>query len=1096
MTPERLRQIDDLFQAALACAPHERQDLLERHSGDDHELRSEVESLLGVQAEAPDFLEDPILGGVSRIVDRAVEPDPEQAVGQKIGPYRLTRLIAAGGMGTVYLAERADDQYHKQVAIKLIRPGLDDPEAGMDGLRRRFRTERQVLATLDHPFVARLLDGGSTPDGRLYYVMEYVDGQPVDTFVDQMQLGRPQRLQLIARICAAVQYAHQKGVIHRDLKPSNILVLEDGTPKLLDFGLAKPIESTMWGESAAVTMDAAFMGTFAYAAPEQINARQGVDTRSDVYSLGVLLFRLMTHTHPYALTGSVTEMLERISEAVVPRPSSVDRSLGDELDTIILKSLAREQDRRYASAGDLKQDIERYLNGQPIMAKADSHWYVLRKTARRYRVPLVMSVVVMVLITVFAAVLAVQLRTTQRAERRAADSAATLTRALRVSNIERGRTMAASGNTTLGENLIWSELLDLEGQEAFDAGDRRLAYWALWELYQHAPCEVSLPELTSQITEVRFVPDGQQLVVGLRNGNVQVWDVSGRQQVADVAVHNTPIYGMAVDAQGRRIAAGGDPPTIHVWELNGGRRTSSVHPRGDRICDIQFMKERDVLASSSNAGVQLWDLASNREIAILDPTAAQGTGRIHITEDDGWIAACCRDDHVRAWSTTTGAVELEVQLGAAGNKVAISSDKRYLAIGHNAPAMSVYDIVDDQWVASFEQLRGWIQGVAFNPARPEILAASTSDRMVRLYRLPSGTLEQTIAQERGAVSAMAFAADGTRIATGGSDKSLRVWETKPVGCVRRIVGHQGTVFSIAMDPVSPRFATCGGFNDPTIRMWSLPDGRLLNVMRGHTDTTSKVQFSPDGSAIVSSSYDGTVRVWDPDDGDCTATLTGHSGSINSLSFQADGKRFATAGEDGTVLIWDFASREVIKVFDQGSARVPSVSMAPDGHFAVSTSAYDQVVVMWDTISGQRRDLSGHVVSSRAALFAPHGRLFVSTGDDHIVRLWSCEPDTIGQRIAELSGHKQDVFAAAFTPDSTVLATAGRGGSILLWDVEQHRLLASLEGHNDMVFSLAIGPRGRWLVSGGRDRVIGLWDLQYYDRHIAGNRSYHASRQKP
>ena len=358
-----------LFEAALKCHPDERQMFL-RSAADDPIIIAEVQSLLESDAAAAGFLDEPIVGAMSAAIDPAA---------WRIGPYRVLREIGEGGMGAVWLAVRDDGTYEKTVAIKTI--GL--PAATQSAIER-FRCERQILATLNHPNIAQLLDGGTTDAGLPYVVMEYVEGVPIDRFVTERALTIPERLRLFVRVCAAVEYAHEHGIVHRDLKAPNILVASDGTPKLLDFGIAKLLAPD--GASAQVAATTQRMFTPECASPEQIRG-EPVTVLSDVYSLGVLLYRLLTGSTPHRSPSQAAHDLERlICEADPPLPSTVcasnralARQLRGDLDAIVMKALRKEPHRRYTSAKALAGDLRAHLAGQPVAAAG----ITLRDRARR-----------------------------------------------------------------------------------------------------------------------------------------------------------------------------------------------------------------------------------------------------------------------------------------------------------------------------------------------------------------------------------------------------------------------------------------------------------------------------------------------------------------------------------------------------------------------------------------------------------------------------------------------------------------------------------------------------------------------------------------
>ncbi|MFQ5570067.1 MAG: tetratricopeptide repeat protein [Rhodothermales bacterium] len=409
MTTDQWAKIKEVLEAVLDHPCEERAAFLDDVCAGNNDLRNEVASLLDAyeRADADDALESPFAP-----TNAPLDAGPSASLeGEQIGPYRLVRELARGGMGTVYLARRDDDQFQQTVALKLIRQGLDS-----DDLLSRFRYERQILASLDHPHIAHLLDGGMTPDGRPYFVMEYVEGSPVTDYCDRHRLSTKQRLALFRTVSRTVQYAHQMLVVHRDLKPSNILVTDDGTVKLLDFGIAKLL--TEEATDHPKTQTGMRLMTPEYASPEQIRG-EAITTATDVYQLGVLLYELLTGHRPYRLSERMRYEIERVileeeptrpstavrrteevqqgerTTSITPEDVSTARSttveglhrrLSGDLDMIVLKALKKEPDRRYASVEQLSEDIRRHLVGLPVLARPETVSYRISKFIRRHTV--------------------------------------------------------------------------------------------------------------------------------------------------------------------------------------------------------------------------------------------------------------------------------------------------------------------------------------------------------------------------------------------------------------------------------------------------------------------------------------------------------------------------------------------------------------------------------------------------------------------------------------------------------------------------------------------------------------------------------------
>jgi len=373
MTPERWQQVKEILNVAVSLTGEARTSYVTTACGGDDDLRREVQSLLVSHDLATEsFLQAPVieLAGLATGVD-----DRRTRVGRRIGAYEVVEEIGSGGMGDVYRAVRADGHFVKEVALKIVRTGFDTAF-----VVERFRHERQILASLDHPNIARLLDGGTTDDGLPYLVMELVDGQAIDAYCQTHGLNVAERLRLFAQVCAAVQYAHQRLVVHRDLKPSNILVMKDGVPKLLDFGIAKIVDA-----SAAADVTLARPMTPEYASPEQVLGKP-ITTSSDVYALGVVLYRLLTGQSPYPVDSrSAHELARAICEREPGRPGTI-RRLPADLDDIVLMALRKDPESRYASVEQLAQDIGRHLDGLPVVARRGSWKYRATKFVRRHRV--------------------------------------------------------------------------------------------------------------------------------------------------------------------------------------------------------------------------------------------------------------------------------------------------------------------------------------------------------------------------------------------------------------------------------------------------------------------------------------------------------------------------------------------------------------------------------------------------------------------------------------------------------------------------------------------------------------------------------------
>lgn len=465
MDPARWQRVEAICAGASELAPADRAAYLRETCGDDEGLAAEVLGLLAELDRRPSFLERPL---VDAALAAAVDAGP--SLPRQIGPYQVIGRLGRGGMGEVFLATRRVEDLEQRVALKVIRHGM-----ATDEVLARFRQERRILAQLDHPHIARLLDAGATDDGRPYFVMEYVIGEPIDVYCRRRGVTVDERLRLILAISDAVQHAHRNLIVHRDLKPGNILVTDNGTPKLLDFGIGKVLAGD--SDSGPQTSAEARLLTPDYAAPEQIRG-DPVTTATDVHGLGILLYQLLTGRHPYVADGRSRAEVERAileatpalpSEAVAhadpssgappPGGTALRRRLAGDLDTIVLRALSKEPARRYGSAADLGEDLVRHLDGLPVTARPDTIGYRLGKFVRRHRTTVAVATAIGIGLATAAGTMVVQ-------SRRIALEAERVTRerdkALEVRGFLMEMFGATGGGQAVGDTVTVRRLLDLQ----------------------------------------------------------------------------------------------------------------------------------------------------------------------------------------------------------------------------------------------------------------------------------------------------------------------------------------------------------------------------------------------------------------------------------------------------------------------------------------------------------------------------------------------------------------------------------------------------------------------------------------------------------
>jgi WD40 repeat protein/serine/threonine protein kinase len=1091
---KNLTAVESIFTSALAKAtPEELGAYLNQACGPDAELRRHVERLLEADGRAEGFLNG---SAPAATMD---EPPAFERPGTSIGPYKLLQEIGAGGMGTVYMAEQ-QEPVRRMVALKVIKPGMDSTQ-----VIARFEAERQALALMDHPNIAKVLDAGTTESDRPYFVMELVKGIPITRFCDENQLTPRQRLELFLPVCQAVQHAHQKGIIHRDLKPSNVLVAlydDRPVPKVIDFGVAKAISQKLT-ERTLFTAFGSFVGTLEYMSPEQakLNALD-IDTRSDVYALGVLLYELLTGNtpleHERLKQTALDELLRTIREEEPPKPSTrLSRSgealvtisakrgtepaklgqvLRGELDWIVMKALEKDRTLRYETANGLARDLQHYLADGPVEACPPTASYKLRKFARKNQKVLATAAGFIVLLmlgvagSAWQAVRATQAEAVALAnEQQANANAVQAQEKEQEANQQRDEAQRQRDEVQALNNKLAAKEQQLQ----------RTLYAAHMNLAKHAWDAGAFTRVSELLEQHRPQP-GETDLRGFE------WDYLYRLSHAELLTIKADarfyVYGVAYSPDGKRLATAigwGDNATVKVWDAQTGQELLALkggsNPNGNFRKCVAFSPDGKLLAGGDNAVVKVWDAQTGQEILSLQGAASS----VAFSPDGKRLASAGRAFEnnkivgvAKIWDVLTGREILTLK-GAHGS-VTFSPDGKRLASGNK-----VWDAQTGQELLSLQGHTGAVYCLAYTPDGTRIATTSRIDKTVKVWDARTGQELLSVTGCDG--HSVVFSPDGKRLASISLDQTLKLWDAQTGREFLSLKGHE-LVKDLAFSPDGTRLVSGGD----TVRIWDAQQDPRPRTFKVHDFVWfPSAAFSPDGTRLASGGMDRSVKVWDAKTGQELLTCKGHTTDVHRVAYSPDGKRLVSASgvlgdpdKPGEVKVWDAQTgQELLSLSSKGFLGI-GVAFSPDGSRIVTSGGENHPVSgpggvkVWDAQSGQELLTVKHNAYVYGVAFSPDGKRLAGYTDQYQrdgsrVKVWDAET---GRELLSLKGPGS--WNVAFSRDGKRLASGSQ-----VWDAETGRELVSLKGHRYRVESVAFSPDGKRLATASVDKTVKLWDAE-------------------
>jgi WD40 repeat protein/serine/threonine protein kinase len=1092
---------EDIFHEALNRDPADRAAYLDRACAGRPELRFAVEGLLRANVGASGFLGGPAPGLVATIDLPAVTERP----GTEIGPYKLMEQIGEGGFGLVFVAEQTRP-VRRKVALKIIKPGMDTRQ-----VVARFEAERQALALMDHPNIAKVLDGGETINGRPYFVMELVKGVAVTDYCDQHRLTPRERLGLFLDVGTAVQHAHQKGVIHRDLKPSNVLVVShDGTPvvKVIDFGIAKAVGQQLT-DKTIYTQFAQLVGTPLYMSPEQAGqSGLDVDTRSDIYSLGVLLYELLTGATPFTRErfqqAAYEEIRRIIREEEPPRPSTRISTLGPaaatvsarrqteprqlqaviagELDWIVMKCLEKDRNRRYETAASLAADVRRFLGDEPVQACPPSAWYRFKKFSRRNRREVLAAGVAAVAGVAGVVGLGVSRSLIAAAKDDLADA---LARERREAYFHR---ISLAHRDLSADNLGGALKLLEECPED-------LREWEWHYLMRLCVVEPLVLRDTTEVNGVAFRPDGKWLASAGGDGAVKIWNLKTGNVIHKFPAHTDAVLSVAFHREGQHLASLGADRKVKVWDLSATdqpvfKGPSDAIRKFGTAYSVAFSPDGRTLAAGSEGWVRLWDWENKQ---ILHSLPGREFQQIPVAfSRDGRLATLIFRQGLMIWDPEPERLLLTIDAHRHPvSALAFSPDDQWLASASFDRTVKLSDSRTGAFRGKFDLHTGTVDCVAFS-LNGKRLASGGEDKTVRFWDATTRLELLGLRGHTDRCGCVAFSPDGWRLASASSDRTIRIWDATPLQGnegqeILTFNEHTDEIRSVAFSPDGQRIASAG--HEGLVKVWDAQTGRVIVDFSGHEKFNGIrgvvfcLAWHPKGHTIASTSFD-TVRVWDARTGEDEFRLPYAPGKIGvgylALAFRPDGGYLVTGKEGGAVQVWDAATRQEVGTLDTHKGPIRGVVFSQDGRH-LATASSDGIVKLWDA-KRLDKEQDGRLLTDCARVpgpsvnvaFSPDGRRLATGGEDNTVKIWDVES---GKELQTLKGHTGEVYTVAFSPvDGRWVASGGGDSTVKVWDSHTGKLVRGFRGHKGIVSSVSFSPDGSRLVSGSRDNTVKVWDV--------------------
>jgi eukaryotic-like serine/threonine-protein kinase len=1063
MDPRQYNRAHEVFLEACERTGVERDLYVKSACAGDDDVHAIVLRMLqrdGQEISATDVLPSPsnLAELLAEQAGAAEDAHDEGPLPEQIGPYRVLRKIGQGGMGVVFEAEQ--DQPRRRVAVKMLKQGL-----ASGGLAGRFRREIELLGRLQHPGIARIYSAGSitVPGGSVpYFAMEFAEGASITRFAEESNLSTAQRVELVAMVCDAVHFAHQQGVVHRDLKPQNILAARGDadagiTLKILDFGIARVLDDAQRGVTIQ-TEAGQVIGTLCYMSPEQLDGdNASIDVRTDVYTLGVLLYEMLTGHVPHEIEGKSLPQAVRIVTSDPPtRLSSVRKDLRGDLEAIVVKALERNKAARYASASEFAADLRRYLRGEPVSARQLTAFYQIRRFAGRHRALVWSSAATVVCLLLGIVGTSVGLYLSMQSERRALTSEQTARR-------ESYRLALAAADATWRND-------PLRARAALESAPTDLRGWE-WHhfLNRMDDLQASFP---SRVPPALGVDSATGLLAAV---------------VTPSELPEKPGSGARVEI--RKLTTGLVEAICHTDTLP---RTMSFSANARRLAVVE---DRDGVSSvtvyDSRTGARLQRATIADQCCALSP---DGTLLAFLTPERTLMVRTIDTGETIAGASLAGPDRpVMVRFTPSGQIAVDLIDARKLSkMRHYSPKTA--GEVEPAWIVdSAQPLYDFREGLVIG-SPPGSLRMDR--RAVEVWPAESPAAIRLLKGHAGNLRGARISPDGGRIASWSGDSSVRIWNTSSGEC-EKIIGLAASLTDLRWSPDGLNLSGVTGNNDALLLSAATSESLVLV---GHKGFVFHAVFSPDGSLLASGGWNDEVRLWDARTGTLISQVTSPTGALRTpklVAFSSDGLTLVVerSAWDIPTLLREPGNPRAARADDRaaqsegdGWMRLASggrsvshaggqlSDLSRNGEVAAEFLEKGPLVIS-DAQGTPRLTIEGIAEPRRTVALDASGLLAATADTNKVIKIWNLQT---GSMIREFEPQPLHIYSMDFSPDGSRLATAGDDSTIVIWDTETWSRLAELRGHTQYVSSVSFSPDGSRLASASGDGTIRIWNSRPRD----------------